>query len=266
VARHAPGKFPRRRTITPTTSIEPSATSSPSASSARGRQTRERLLDAAERLWGERGVEGVSLREIRIAAGQRNSSALQFHYGNRDGLLLALTRRHLPRLEAIREGLHDALVAAGREDDLAGLTEVLVRPTAEYLRQGPSARAWVKISAERFARPETGLRSMTEHAPALGLAIGARVFQELTTVLDPDVALERLLATLVTAHHMCADRARVEDAPSSVDGRPALPFDRWVANMLDMALAALTAPPRAGAPAGHPLLPLPARSEPDPDR
>ena len=200
----------------------------------------------------------MSLREIRIAAGQRNSSALQFHYGNRDGLLLALTERHLPRLEDIRKELHVLLVAAGRQDDLAGLVEVLLRPTAEFLRRGPSERAWIKISAERFARPETGLRAITEHAPALGLEVGTRVFQQLVAALDPDVAFERMMSTLVTTHHMCADRARVEDAPAALTaGRPALPFDRWLSNLLDMALAALTAPPVAGAPGGRPLLPLP---------
>lgn len=199
----------------------------------------------------------MSLREIRIAAGQRNSSALQFHYGNRDGLLLALTERHLPRLEAIRESLYGALVAAGRQDDLAGLTEVMVRPTAEYLHQGPSARAWVKISAERFARPETALSDMAEHAPPLGLRVGVEVHRQLATTLDADVAVERLLSTLVSCHHLCADRARVEDTPAALMGRRALPFDRWLANLLDMALAALTAPLRTGVAAGHALLPLP---------
>jgi hypothetical protein len=209
-------------------------------------------------------VEGVSLREIRIAAGQRNSSALQFHYGNRDGLLLALTQRHLPRLEAIRESLHGALVAAGREDDLAGLTEVMVRPTAEYLHQGPSARAWVKISAERFARPETALSDMAEHAPPLGLRVGIEVHRQLAATLDPDVAGERLLSTLMSCHHLCADRARVEDTPAALMGRQPLPFDRWLANLLDMALAALTAPLRTGVAAGHALLPLAGPAGPEP--
>ena len=228
----------------------------PSSPSERGRQTRERLLDAAERLWGDRGVEGVSLREIRIAAGQRNSSALQFHYGNREGLLLALTERHLPRVTAIQEELRDGLIAAGRDDDLPGLVEVLLRPMAEYVRCGPSARAWVKISAERFARPETGLTEMARHAPPVGMELGAKVYVHLTALLDADVAFERLLSVLVTTHHLCADRARFEDADAALVGdRRPLPFDRWLANTLDMALAALTAPPLVGAPDSRPLLP-----------
>ena len=34
--------------------------------------TRERILDTAERLYAERGLDGVSMREIGEAAGQRN--------------------------------------------------------------------------------------------------------------------------------------------------------------------------------------------------
>jgi hypothetical protein len=208
----------------------------------------------------------VSLREIRIAAGQRNSSALQFHYGNRDGLLLALTHRHLPRVTAIQEALFGSLEAAGRGDDLPGLVEVTLRPMAEYVRHGPSARAWVKISAERFARPETGLPEMARHAPRVGLEVGARLYRRLTEWLDGDVALERLMSVLVSSHHLCADRARLEDTPAEGVGRRGLPFDRWLVNLLDMAVGALSAPPHVGTSAGPPLLPLPGEpAAPDRD-
>src|SRR5690348_10081248 len=53
----------------------------------RGDRTREHLLDVAERLYGERGVASVSMREIRVASGARNTAALQFHFGDRDGLI-----------------------------------------------------------------------------------------------------------------------------------------------------------------------------------
>lgn len=222
------------------------------AASARGSRTREQLLDAAERLWSERGIEGVSLREIRIAAGQRNSSALQFHFGDRDGLLLALARRHMPRVAALQEELYAALVAAGRTDDLAGLVEVLVRPDAECLRRGPSERAWTRISAECFASPDITLGDITTYAPPVAVEVGSRIYEKLTEIVAPDVALERLLSVLVAVRHLCADRARLEEAapggqaPGGPGGpaRGVLSFDRWLANLLDMAEAALCAPSR----------------------
>ncbi|HWH31408.1 MAG TPA: TetR family transcriptional regulator, partial [Egibacteraceae bacterium] len=67
---------------------------SPAARRSRGDQTRERLLDAAEELMAERGVHGPSLAEITTRAGQRNNSALSYHFGGREGLLRALAARH----------------------------------------------------------------------------------------------------------------------------------------------------------------------------
>ena len=51
------------------------------------RDGRTRLLDSAERLFAERGVDGPSLRDINTAAGQRNASGVQYHFGGRAGLL-----------------------------------------------------------------------------------------------------------------------------------------------------------------------------------
>jgi AcrR family transcriptional regulator len=202
------------------------------------------LLDAAERLWGERGVDAVSLREIRIAAGQRNSSALQFHFGDRDGLLLALSQRHLPRLAALKEELYATVVARGDQDDLAALVEVMVRPNAEYVGRGPSERAWIRISAEQIGRPEIALQDVMDHTPAISRLVGGIVYGKLTEIVGPPLALERLMSVIVASHHLCADRARLQDAPASTLNRTLLPFDDWVDNLVAMAVAAMVAPPR----------------------
>ena len=208
-------------------------------------RTRERLLDTAERLWGEHGVEGVSLREIRIAAGQRNSSALQFHFGDRSGLLLALARRHLPRVAALYDQLYADVVAAGRQDEVAALIEVLVGPNADYLRLGPSERAWTKIAAQQAALPQIALDDMVEHAPPVALRVGSELHQRLSLTMDSDVVVERLISVSAACSHLCADRARLEDVLEQAETavlRPSLPFDEWRANLVDMAVGALLAP------------------------
>jgi AcrR family transcriptional regulator len=215
---------------------------------ARGARTRERLLDAAEGLWAERGVEAVSLREIRLAAGQRNNSALQFHFGDRDGLLRALVQRHLPRIDGLREQMYARLVAEGRQTDFAALVEVMVRPGAEYLRRGPSERAWTKIVAELGARPGLSRRDMIEGVPPTALHVGVSLHEHLARRIGPELAVERLMSVLSACSHLCADRARLEDAPPPAGrqrlARPVAPFDTWLANLLDMAVGALLAPAR----------------------
>ena len=51
--------------------------------------TRDKLLDAATALFAGRGVANVSLAEIVRAAGQRNASAIHYHFGGRDHVVEA---------------------------------------------------------------------------------------------------------------------------------------------------------------------------------
>src|SRR5690348_15673441 len=93
--------------------------------------TVRRLVDAAERLFAERGIDAVSLREINAAAGQRNSTALQYHFGDRAGLLKAVLAKHRPEIEARRHQLLDEYEARGplpQADALRSLAAALVRP------------------------------------------------------------------------------------------------------------------------------------------
>lgn len=229
---------------TSTPSAPAPGTGAARAVTTRGSRTRERLLDAAERLWGEHGVESVSLGQIREAAGQRNRSALQFHFGDRDGLRMALAQRHLPRVAALQETIYTRLITDGRQEDIGGLVEAMVRPSAEYVGHGPSARAWIKISADEMRRPEILLSAMAANVPGITRVVGTALHTRLTRTMHPDLATERLLSVAMACYHLCADRARLEDVPPGTPARTGLPFDRWLDNLLDMAVAAMTAPPR----------------------
>src|ERR1700759_4310249 len=100
--------------------------------SARGDKTRDHLLDTAEQLFAQRGIAGVSLREVRIASGARNTAAIQFHFGDREGLYQALMERHLPRIANIQHRLFDDMLEQKGTSDARALVEVLVRPTNDY--------------------------------------------------------------------------------------------------------------------------------------
>ena len=54
-----------------------------------GLSTPDRILQAAERLFSERGIDAVSLREITSAAGV-NSAAAHYHFGSKEAVLEAL--------------------------------------------------------------------------------------------------------------------------------------------------------------------------------
>ena len=70
----------------------------------RGEATRQRILDAAERLFSEHGINGVSLRTITAEAGA-NSAAANYHFGSKKGLLDAVFERHASGIAEEREKL-----------------------------------------------------------------------------------------------------------------------------------------------------------------
>ncbi|ACQ78488.1 regulatory protein TetR [Beutenbergia cavernae DSM 12333] len=100
-----------------------------------GRRARERLVDAAERLVATRGPE-VPVRQITRAAGQRNNSAVTYHFGSRAGLLDAVWTRRTQRVNADRSAMMDELAADGRDADLHALVEAHVLPMAREIGAG----------------------------------------------------------------------------------------------------------------------------------
>lgn len=95
------------------------------------RSTKEQLVRTAERLLGERGLEGVSLRQIGAAAGNGNNSAVQYHFGSKDHLIRAIFACRLPHLHERRK----LLMAQRRPDDLRSWVECYVLPILEQAEQ-----------------------------------------------------------------------------------------------------------------------------------
>lgn len=108
---------------------------------------RQKILDAALRLFSERGVAAVSLREIRIEAGQRNAGALQYHFGTKDGLLRALLERELPPLVERRRALL-TIAQGGPADDIRAIAGVFVRPFAELATGNARERSLILLLSD----------------------------------------------------------------------------------------------------------------------
>jgi AcrR family transcriptional regulator len=118
---------------------------------ADGAGTRQRILRAAEELFASRGIDGVSLREINRAAGGANAGAVQYYFGDREGLVVAVLSRHRADEAHARHALLDAYEAAGRSS-LRALADALVRPVAAKLSDPDGGRCFLQIAAEYYVR------------------------------------------------------------------------------------------------------------------
>lgn len=193
--------------------------------------TRDRILDEAERLFGRSGLGTVTTRQIVEAAEQRNASAVTYHFGSRDGLLLAILSRRGGPIDDERGAMRDAL---GAEPSIAKLVACLVVPYAAMLGSG-EGRAYLRIVAQlrgRFA----AWRVESDAATTKGLA---RILDEIEVRPDapPAVRRERVVALIMLLTATIAERARSID--QGID--PELTHDAFVENVVAMCAAVVTA-------------------------
>jgi AcrR family transcriptional regulator len=113
-----------------------------------GAAARHAMLEVAERLYAERGINGVSLREIGAAAGQRNTAAARYHFGSKAGLVDAIFEHRMTPINARRLALLDELDAAGRGHELRGLAEAFLLPLAEELGDVGRPSCYLRFAAQ----------------------------------------------------------------------------------------------------------------------
>ncbi|SRR6266540_361789 len=94
-----------------------------------GLVTRERIVTTAERLFARDGLDGVSIRDITTAAGV-NTAAINYHFGSKRGLVVAVLERRAAQLAERRAELL-AEIADATRPSLRDVVAALVVPTAE---------------------------------------------------------------------------------------------------------------------------------------
>jgi AcrR family transcriptional regulator len=99
--------------------------------------TEDRLLEVAERLVAERGVDAVSVRSVTAEAGA-NVAAIHYHFGSKAALVRAVLERRIPEATARRDVLLRALEAAPHPPSLRAVAEAFVRPLADMADAEPT--------------------------------------------------------------------------------------------------------------------------------
>jgi AcrR family transcriptional regulator len=124
-----------------------------------GEATRIRLLETAERLFADRSIEAVTVREIQEGAGQSNASVLAYHFGSKTGLVHALVEWRNSHLDQRRADLIEQMRAAGSDEDPRAVVWLLVRPLVDSIRAG-------EMFVPFLARLAENPRANTEYWPA----------------------------------------------------------------------------------------------------
>lgn len=198
------------------------------------------MIDAAERIAAEQGLAAMSLRAVQVAAGQRNKSAAQYHFGTREGLVEAVLAA---RMAPLGERRLDMLVELDAAAGLRELVEVLVRPVAEAVL-GSAESHWARFVMQGFTDPSIAEIVRTHLAGRGFRAMQDRILAQLGD-LPPRVRARRfeqavgvLFLTLAGLEGARSRRSRAE-------------VERVTADLVNVCTAVLQAPSGSGA-AGEP--------------
>ncbi len=168
---------------------------------------RQKILDAALRLFAERGVAAVSLREIRIEADQRNAGALQYHFGTKDGLLRALLERELPPLVERRRALL-AVAQAGPADDIRAVAAVFVRPFAELATGNARERSLILLLSDLHNDVSLSLDRIMDLVGDTAATDAGALMRARIAHIPPPILNERLIVANSVFLNAAALRAR----------------------------------------------------------
>lgn len=102
--------------------------------------TRERIKAAALRLFSAQGIDGVSVRDIVKAAGQKNGASLHYHFGTKDALVQELIADGARRSDRARARRLDVLEAAGGPRSVEEIVRLIVQVETEPMLQ-PDGRS-----------------------------------------------------------------------------------------------------------------------------
>ena len=124
--------------------------------------TKERLLDAAERLFAERGFEGTSIRAVTQAAGA-SVSAANYHFGSKEALLQATLQRRLGPVNRQRLARLSALEAGPEPPSVEAVLEAFLRPGFEArAADAESPLRLRQVAARLFADPPDVVASLQQ--------------------------------------------------------------------------------------------------------
>lgn len=147
-------------------------------------ETRERILNTAQRLFAEKGFGKVSLRELTTAA-DTNLAAVNYYFGSKDQLLAALIRRAAKVVHRQRMVLLDEALAADG-DVRTRATRIL------HALLAPAIGSSSEHAESNFLYSTLLARCMNEDAPDL-----SQVLEKETSHLVPFAqALHQLLPDL----------------------------------------------------------------------
>lgn len=191
---------------------------------------KQQLVLTAERLFAVHGLDGVPLRRIGTEAGMANKSAVQYHFGTKEGLIDAILANRVDDLTR-RRALLGSRVAPG---DLRGTVEAHQLPLIEL---GEDENCYYLPFLEKLVQHEHPLDNLPAEHRESEVGYYDRLRALLGDIPPPlrDIRINQVSSVCL---HVCADRHRRRTL-----GLPVAPYALHVGQLLDSLVAILATAP-----------------------
>jgi AcrR family transcriptional regulator len=125
--------------------------------------TKQRILDSAERLFAAHGFEGTSLRNI-IADAKVNLAAIHYHYHSKEALLEAVVLRRLEPLNQRRLEMLDACERmSGGKPSVEAILEAFIAPTFQAINDSEGGKSLALLMGRVFTADSPLFPKMLKH-------------------------------------------------------------------------------------------------------
>ena len=195
--------------------------------------TKQRILDAAERLFASHGFAATSLRSIISAAGV-NLAAVHYHFRSKEALLEAVILRRAEPVNRERLALLDAGPAS-----LEKVIEAFLAPTVALARD-PERAAFVRLMGRLHAESTEELaRIVHKHFAEVLRRYGEALKRSLPEVPLPELFWRMHFSIGAMAHALCAGHQLRIISGGACDGSDS---DAMLHRLVDFIAAGFRAP------------------------
>lgn len=171
--------------------------------------TRQKIISTAERLFAVQGIDAVSLNEITREAGQKNKSALSYHFGSKDSLLMAIIEKHEQSILTQRNAYLDDLEQR-KALSIESVVRAFVYAMAAKLDDADGGKYYLSILAQLGSCPGMKLYTLRPDYITHEERV-MKLFQQLTPETPDELRLPRLLQISSLLFHSLSYLASIID-------------------------------------------------------
>ncbi len=204
--------------------------------------TKDMILDTAEALFSENGVDGVSLRSLTNTAGV-NLAAVHYHFGSKQAVVRAVFARRMRQVNRERLAMLDSIEGQA-VPQLEEVLRALLTPPLRLAAASGHGRRFMRLQARMYSDPACSLEELCKEEFREVFVRFERAFRAALPTLASEELRRRMHFVVGAMVHTMLDPASAKEWTAGASDT-----EETAAALVDFAAAGMRAPGAASRPA-----------------